>query len=366
MPGFDSMTSGPNADQGAGLPAEEAGGCGPQNVLVVIPALNEAAAITACIASLRAGDDFMQEVQIIIADGGSTDGTQDIVASLAAADPMLQLVHNPDRLQSAGINRAVHSAARPEHSILVRCDAHSVYPTGYVRRVVDAFAARPEAASVATVMDATGDSGFERACAWVVDTPLGSGGSQHRGGGRSQWVDHGHHAGFRLDWFRRIGGYDPGFSHNEDAEYDRRLLQAGGRIWLDADNRLAYRMRSSLAALMRQYWNYGQGRARTVLLHRMRPRLRQLVPVLNVLGLLVCLGLGALWPPALIWPAGYAAALLAVSLIGALRLRALSGLWAGVALGVMHNAWGLGFLRIWLAAWLPPWVSELRGGSWRG
>ncbi|WP_260008619.1 glycosyltransferase family 2 protein [Leisingera sp. M527] len=353
MPGFDAMTSG----QGPGLPGEAAVCCGPENVLVVVPALNEAAAIEACIASLRAGDGFMEHVRIVIADGGSSDGTQDIVAGLAAADPMLQLVHNPDRLQSAGVNRAVDSAARPEHTILVRCDAHSVYPPGYVRRVAEAFAARPEAASVATVMDAAGHSGFERACAWVVDTPLGSGGSQHRGGGRSQWVDHGHHAGFRLDWFRRIGGYNPRFSHNEDAEYDRRLVLAGGRIWLDAENRLVYRMRPSLAALMRQYWNYGCGRARTVLEHRMRPRLRQLVPVLNVLGLLGSLALGAVWPPALIWPAAYAAALLAVSLTGALCLRGPSGLWAGAALGVMHNAWGLGFLRIWAAAWVPAWLS---------
>ncbi|OED47336.1 glucosyl transferase [Rhodobacteraceae bacterium (ex Bugula neritina AB1)] len=336
-------------------PPGAARACSPEQVLVVIPALNEAAAIEACIASLRVDDRFMERVCIVVADGGSTDGTRDIVKRMAADDPMLRLLNNPARLQSAGINLAVKREAKPEHAILVRCDAHAVYPPGYVRRVAEALACRPEAASVATVMDAAGDSGFARACAWVMDTPLGSGGSQHRGGTRPQWVDHGHHAGFRLSWFRRIGGYNPSFSHNEDAEYDRRLAQAGGRIWLAADIRLTYQVRRTPGGLRRQYWNYGRGRARTVLTHRMRPRLRQLVPVLNVLGLAGGLAGAALWPPALIWPAAYVAALLAVSLVGALRLRGCAGLWAGAALGIMHTAWGLGFLRIWL-----PWIMTRR------
>ncbi|QBR38598.1 glycosyltransferase family 2 protein (plasmid) [Leisingera sp. NJS201] len=320
------------------------GACTPKEILVAIPALNEAAHLEQCLGSLIGGDSFMRAVRVVVADGGSQDGTPALVADLAVRYPALRLIRNPQKLQSAAINAAVSEMAASSHRILVRCDAHSIYPTGYVRAVADSLAARPEAAALVTPMDAAGSGCFQRAAAWIVDTPLGSGGSAHRGGHRSGWIDHGHHAGFKLDWFRQVGGYDESFSHNEDAELDHRLGLAGGKIWLDAHIRLAYTMRATPAALGRQYWNYGRGRARTVLKHRMRPRLRQMIPVINLLGLLAG---GMLIPgflAAALWPATYAAVVAAAGLVGALQLRSLCGFWAGPALAIMHNAWGAGFL----------------------
>ncbi|MEM7641577.1 MAG: glycosyltransferase family 2 protein [Pseudomonadota bacterium] len=321
----------------------------PDHVLVVVPTLNEAAHIEACLTSLWQNDAFAGAVRIAVADGGSTDGTRDIVRALARTRPGLVLVENPARLQSAGINAAVAAAAGAGHRILVRCDAHAVYPDGYVRRVAQTLTDRPDAASVVGVMDAEGGTCFARAAAWVVDTPLGSGGSAHRGGARSGWVDHGHHAGFRLDWFRRIGGYDGDFSHNEDAEYDHRLALAGGRVWLEAGLRLDYRMRPTARGLLRQYWNYGRGRARTVMKHRLRPRPRQVIPAANLIALVAALALAPIWPWALILPGAYLAVLAGVSAVAAWRMGSPCGLWAGAALAIMHNAWGAGFLRQLLA-----------------
>ncbi|MFD2739999.1 glycosyltransferase family 2 protein [Sulfitobacter aestuarii] len=322
-------------------------------VLVAVPTLNEEGAIETCLRSLLGEDPFMAGVDIVIADGGSDDATIAIVRRLQSEFPNLDLIENRARLQSAAINAVVARCRLPHHAVLVRCDAHAVYPPGYVRAVAAGLLARPEAASLVVPMDAVGETCFQRAAAWIVDTPLGSGGSAHRGGRLSQWVDHGHHAGFRLDWFHKIGGYDESFSHNEDAEYDHRLGAAGGRIWLEADIRLDYHMRPSLSALARQYWNYGRGRARTMRKHRMRPRLRQLIPVLHVLMLILSLLLLGWHPAALAYPALYAALLMAVSLLGAFRLKSLCGLCAGPALGAMHLAWGSGFLREILTAERP-------------
>lgn len=316
----------------------------PEQVLIAIPALNEAAHIETCIRSLLQDDPALVHVTCVVADGGSQDGTQDLVRALGQDFPNIHLVENPQRYQSAGVNRVVEHCAKDQHVYLVRCDAHSVYPAGYVRRIIETFHKVPEAASVATVMDATGRSCFQQASAWIVDTPFGSGGSAHRGGSRSGWVDHAHHAGFRLDWFRRIGGYDPDFTHNEDAEYDHRLGLAGGRVWLATDIRMDYQMRPTPWGLVRQYWAYGKGRARTVLKHRMRPRLRQIVPVLNLLLLLLCLALSLLWLPFLAWPLFYVLCLCAISVAALVGLRSACGLWAGVVLAVIHNAWALGFL----------------------
>lgn len=332
-------------------PAAAAPDVSVDEVLAVIPALNEEGHIAACIDSLTvpAPGDGGAGFDIVVADGGSTDRTRAIVAGLASRIPGLRLIDNPGRLQSAGLNRAVEVAAGPAHRILVRCDAHAVYPPGYVMGLARSLRARG-VQSVVVPMDAGGETAFARAAAWIVDTPFGSGGSAHRGGRRSGPVDHGHHAAMDLGWFRRIGGYDPGFNHNEDAEYDHRLRAAGGQIWLDADIRLSYAMRPTWRGLARQYWNYGRGRARTVRKHRMRPRLRQLIPVVNLAGMALCLLLAPVWPWALVWPLAYLAALVAISLAGAWRLGGPGGLWAGPALFAIHNAWAAGFLRQVLAA----------------
>ena len=329
-------------------PAVEAPAVRPEHVVVAIPTLNEADHIEACLLSLIGSDPFMTEVRVVVADGGSRDATRKIVTGLMARYPGLALIDNPERLQSAAINRVAEAEAGPDHIYLVRCDAHAAYPPGYVQRVAESLARQSGAASVATSMDATGARCFQTAAAWIVDTPLGSGGSAHRGGRRSGWIDHAHHAGFRLDWFRRIGGYDPTFSHNEDAEYDHRLALAGGRVWLDADIRMDYAMRPTPSGLWRQYRNYGRGRARTILKHAMRPRLRQVIPVINLVGMILALVLSPLVPWLLAWPILYILALVAVSGVATVKMASACGLWAGPALFIMHNAWGLGFLQTML------------------
>ena len=315
------------------------------HILVAIPTLNEEAHIETCIRSLLTGDDRLASVQLIVADGGSTDRTVEIVRALASEFPNLSVLDNPKRLQSAAINSVAQNASdKIRH--LIRCDAHSIYPAGFVTQVADAMV-RTGAASVVVCMDAVGSSCFQKANAWIVDTPLGSGGSAHRGGTASGYYDHGHHAGFDLSWFRRIGGYDESFSHNEDAEYDQRLALAGGKIWLDAEIRISYFPRATVKALGKQYYAYGRGRARNLIKHKTRPRLRQLVPVVNLLALIL-VGLGAwMFPVLMLHPLVYLSALLGASVFMALRHRSACGLLAGLASGTMHMTWAAGFLRQW-------------------
>jgi hypothetical protein len=68
--------------------------------------------------------------------------------------------------------------------------------------------------------------------------------------------------------FRAVGGYDESFSHNEDAELDFRLRQAGFRIWMTDKTVMTYYPRASVLPLFRQYLGYGRGRAKNILKHR--------------------------------------------------------------------------------------------------
>jgi succinoglycan biosynthesis protein ExoA len=250
---------------------------------------------------------------------------------------------NHQRIQSSGINLVARF--HPAADILVRCDAHAVYPKGYVKSLVRTLE-RTNADSVVVPMDCVGRSCFENAVGWVSDTRVGSGGSAHRGGHRSGFVDHGHHAAFRMSAFMDTGGYDESFRQNEDAEFDNRLTARGGRVFLDADIRIGYHPRGNFRGLWRQYFNYGFGRSRTARRHPRTVRLRQLVVPVHFCLSLVSLALAAFTGQLLFaaWPLLYASLLLATSLAITASRRSLCGLLAGPAAGVMHTAWATGFL----------------------
>lgn len=314
-------------------------------LLIAIPCLNEEAHLPALLPALArqagAGD------RIVVVDGGSRDRSAEIVRAFAAADPRVVLLHNPKRIQAAAINlAAAEYGADAEY--LIRVDAHAGYPDGYCAALV-AASKEWDADSVTVAMRARAhtSSCFQIADAAAQNSVLGAGGSPHRSVGGRRWVDHGHHALFKMAAFKQVGGYDESFSHNEDAELDARLTAAGHRILLAGDILIDYYPRSTARALFRQYYKFGRGRARMILQTRKLPKLRQLAP-LAVAPAAVAALTAPLWP-ALLWP--WAAAPLALWLTACLGFGVLLGLKerrfcaaaAGLPAAVMHLAWSAGF-----------------------
>ncbi|MGH7019205.1 MAG: glycosyltransferase family 2 protein [Brevundimonas sp.] len=315
--------------------------------LIVVPCLNEARHLPGLLRRLLA-DPGAGDALIVVADGGSTDGSRDIVAILAATEPRLRLLDNPLKLQGAGVNAAVRTLAEGR-AWLVRVDAHADYPADYVARLVGAAKATG-AASVVVPLSTRGEGCFQAAVAVAQNSRIGTGGAAHRVGGTSGWIDHGHHALMRIADFVAVGGYDESFSHNEDAELDLRLTRAGGRIWMQADLAVGYYPRATPGALFRQYFNYGRGRARTAYLHQTPLKARQLAPLVVA----PTVGLGVLslaliplcgWAVAGLVPAGlWAGVCLIAGVVAGVRARSPCGLMSGLAAMIMHLAWSAGFL----------------------
>jgi len=324
--------------------------------LIVIPCLNEAKHIEAVIENL--GEALAElDARIVVADGGSTDGTRDIVTRIAGENPKVILLDNPKRIQSAAVNLAVATYGN-DCDYLVRIDAHGDYPRDYCQLLVDEALATG-ADSVVVGMHTVGFGVFQKATALAQNSKLGNGGSRHRIGAASHWTDHGHHALMKVSIFRQMGGYDESFQHNEDAELDYRLNKAGYRIWMTDKTSMVYYPRASVKPLFRQYFGYGRGRARNFLKHRASPSLRQMIPLAVApitIGALLAIVNWAAAIPFIVW----ASACIAYGMWLAIGQRNPHGPLAAVSAMVMHFAWSAGFWREVLArrSRVPVYVSR--------
>ncbi|HKT85564.1 MAG TPA: glycosyltransferase family 2 protein [Novosphingobium sp.] len=319
-------------------------------LLTVVPCLNEAENLIPLLKGLLA--DSCNEL-IVVADGGSSDGSRDIVRAMARLHPRIVLLDNPDRIQSAGINRAVERFGSGRDWLL-RIDAHCDYPPDFARKVIAAAQGR-DADSVVVSMHTSATGGFASAVALAQNSRLGTGGAPHRGEGSGGYVEHGHHALMRIEAFRRAGGYCESMACNEDAELDIRLLRSGSRIWLEPSARIAYHPRRTPGGLARQYFHYGIGRATTVLRHRSYLSPRQMLPI--AVAPIVLAALAGPWVPELALPALGWAALCQVWGVGlATSKRRWTGLLSGSAAMIMHGAWSVGF-------WTRVFSSRLAGQS---
>jgi succinoglycan biosynthesis protein ExoA len=308
-------------------------------VTIAMPAFNEEHYIEACIASVQAQDYPRDRIEILVADGRSTDRTRDLLAALSAADSRIRVIDNPDRLQSAGLNRLIR-AARGE--VVVRMDVHCEYASTYVRTCVEKLAATG-ADNVGGAQRAKAKTAFQRALCAALRSPVGVGGAKYRDATAEGSVDTVFLGAFRRAIFETIGLYDPRAITNEDAELNQRLLAAGGTIYLSPDIEVYYYPRDSLATLATQYWKYGRGRARTLLKLGRFPTLRPLIPFAMVVGATALLVVPPLWPMAPLAFASYALATgaEAVRVAGALGPSGVVTAWA--IFPVLHASHGAGF-----------------------
>jgi succinoglycan biosynthesis protein ExoA len=304
-------------------------------VTVAVPCLDEREHIDRCLSNLRGQDYPWDRMEIVIADGGSTDGTMEILRRVAAADPRVRVVDNPDRVQAAGLNAVL----RVSHGdVIVRADVHSEYARDYVRKCVEVLA-RTGAENVGGAQRTRAGTRFQEALCAALESPLGAGGARYRSAEEEGYSDTVFLGAYRRSVFETVGMFDPGAVTNEDAELNQRILEGGGRIYLTREIVVHYHPRSSFSELARQYYRYGRGRARTALKHRGLPVVRPLLPFL-----LVAFGATVAATPF----APIAFALYAASTgVEALRVGRSAGLSAAPLVWgmfpVMHVAHGVGF-----------------------
>lgn len=305
-------------------------------VTVIVPLYNDRAGIGPCLDAICAQDHDVGEItEILVVDGGSTDGSREVVEARAARDPRIRLLHNPKRFVPAGLNRALDLATSP---VIVRVDSHTVLAPDYVDHAVTALE-RTGADVVGGPMRPHADSPVGAAVAWALCSRFGIGGSRvHREDAEGE-SDAVYMGVFRRETFERFGRFDERFARNQDDEFTYRVRERGGRVWLDPGLRSTYTPRSDFRALWRQFCGYGRFKPLVLRAHPRGTRPRHLAPPAAAVAWLAA-------PFALRWPWLAAPALVHVTAVACAAEPGRPGWWnRSRALLVMHLGYGWGFLR---------------------
>lgn len=311
------------------------------SVSVVIPVRNEVRFIAATIDSILA-QDYDGSLEIVIADGMSDDGTREVLTELAAQHDNLRFVDSPTGRTPNGLNLAIHAS---HGDIIVRCDGHAELSPDYVRTAVEIME-ETGAVNVGGIQHAVGQEWLQRSIAYAMTSRIGVGDARFHYGGDAGPVDTVYLGVFRREALFAAGLFDEELTRNQDYELNIRLRGNGGVVWFDPRLRVVYRPRRNLRSLAKQYYQYGTWKRRVIRMHPESTRLRQLVPPLFVIALLVSaiLALTPWRPLALIVPAAYAVALVLATAAQLIRTRDWAALGMPAAVATMHLAWGLGFL----------------------
>ncbi|MBL8051167.1 MAG: glycosyltransferase [Anaerolineales bacterium] len=318
-------------------------------VSIIVPCYNEEATIQHLLNGILAQTYPRHKMEVVISDGISTDKTVQAIESFQKEHPDLQIrvVINQARTIPSGLNQAI-TESRGE--IIIRLDAHSMPIPEYVHRCVSALQSN-KGTNVGGVWEIHSGS-----TTWIAESislaaahPLGVGDAMYRLNAKAGAVDTVPFGSFYKTLIQNIGGFDETLLANEDYEFNTRVRESGGTVYLDPSIRSVYFSRSTLKQLAIQYFRYGFWKLKMLKRYPHTLRWRQALPPLFVLSLLAWVVL-SLW----LQVAFYILVLqlfLYFFVLGLAGVRLAFSKKKGylifgvpLAIATMHIAWGTGFL----------------------
>jgi glycosyltransferase involved in cell wall biosynthesis len=332
-------------------------------ITVIMPIRNEAAYIKRSLGAVLAQDYPAEQMEILVVDGMSDDGTREYVTSLQGSHPNLFLVDNPSRIVPPAMNIGLR---RARGETIVRVDGHCEIAPDYIRRCVEHLQngyrhskGNGPIDAIGGPIETVGETPEAQAIALAMSSWFGVGGSAFRTiKNRPMLVETVAFPAYTRRTIQKVGLFDEELVRNQDDEYNYRLLKKGGKILLSPDIRSRYYSRSSLRSLWRQYYQYGFWKVRVMQKHPRQMRRRQFAPLAFVISLLISVSLGLFIPAARWLLLAVVAAYAAADMLASFSLGRRHGWQLAPRLllihPILHFSYGLGFLA-GLAHFAPRW-----------
>lgn len=249
-----------------------------KKVSVIIPILNEKRYIGACLDSLLAQDYPKECLEILLVDGGSSDGTKEIVEEYTQKYEFIKLFENPQGTVQYAMNIGIKCASG---YYIIRMDAHAEYKEDYISKCVE-YSEKTGADNVGGTTVVRGKGKVQKIIAAAYHSPFALGGSQHYDENYEGYTDTVAWGTFKKETLLKLGMYDERLPRSEDDDLNFRITESGGKIFVTPKIKSVYYPRDSFAKLFKQYFEYGKWKVAVVKKHKKPSRIAHLVPMLFV------------------------------------------------------------------------------------
>ena len=330
----------------------------------VVVAYQAERCLPALLSDLNAQDCDHGEVEVILVDSASGDGTRALMEQFAGTCDFARVavLDNPGRTLPCGWNVALREC---RGDVIVRLDAHARMGADFLRCVLQNIDSGEKIVGGQRITVFAKDTLWQKVLAHAERSIFGSGVADYRRAGGRRYVKTLAHAAYSREAFDAAGPYDERLVRTEDNDMHYRMRRCGYRFCLCPDIVSWHAARSSLRAMLRQKLLNGLWVGRTLGVQPRCLSLYHLVPAVFVLALLGCgalsLLLHSILPIALLLVAYFAAALLAMikEMLGEKQPGVLAALFClPVLFFLLHLAYGIGTLAG--ACSLPIWLPKRR------
>jgi glycosyltransferase involved in cell wall biosynthesis len=254
----------------------------------------------------------LDSLEVLFIDGRSTDRTREIIEGYIKDNPYIRLLDNPQQVVPFALNKGIEESSG---EVIMRIDGHCTYPTNYVSELVK-YLYKLDADNVGGVWNTrpAKNTAVCHAIALASSHPFGVGGSMHKiGTSEIIETDTVPFGCYKREVFEKIGLFDTDLVRNQDDEYNGRLINVGGKIFLIPQVIINYTARDSICKMRKMYYQYGLYKPLVNKKLGAPATIRQFFPMFFLLGLII----GGVLSIFLPWIAMiYAAVLLLYLLIG--------------------------------------------------
>lgn len=214
---------------------------------VIIPTLNSRELLQKQIISVLNQDTTPYEFEVIIADNGSTDGTEELVAYFAKSDYRIRYI---DASSKKGVSFARNKGVSVSSgSLIVFCDADDVVQENWLKAYIDTFIDRPGQTYGGQLSRYIGDQFVSKSglntTLWELAFPSGA------------------NCAIDKSTFEKLGQFDESWEWGgEDANFFWNAQLQGVELIFVKDAWIFYQMRASIKSTVKQQFLYGLASSR--------------------------------------------------------------------------------------------------------
>lgn len=309
----------------------------------IIPCRNEKKFIKETVNSILNQKDINKNLEIIVVDGQSEDGTREILNELHLLDDRITILDNPNKITPVALNIGIKKAKGDYIFIL---GAHAKIDEDYVSNSLKIFEEHSDVSCAGGPIISKGNSSLGKAIALAMSSPIGVGNAKHRFPEYEGYAEMACFPAFKKEVFNKIGYYDESLVRNQDDDFCFRLRLQGDKVYISPKVKSIYYVRDNLKTLFKQYYQYGFWRVELLAKHKLQIALRQQIPFLFFLIILILIIISvALKSPVIgaIIPIIYLTTLLGYTIVTFIKEKKLYVFWLPIVIFILHLSYAMGF-----------------------